>query len=114
MTDSEKMATLEEDPVAFLSRVTGECPDVLSFLTTKQAKLLSKSPSDTYNLLDVNEEFLTDMACYHSVRSKSEDSKSALSKALLTPIAKNKELDVEGFEKKRKVLKEVSHCDRNL
>ena len=98
----------EEDPVAFLARLTKECPDVLSFLTTKQAKLLSKKPTELYQLLDVNEEYLTDVACYHAVRNKCEDSKSSLSKALLTPMAKHKELDVEGFEKKRKVLKEAS------
>jgi len=99
--------SLEEDPVAFLARLTKECPDVLSFLTTKQAKLLSKNPTELYQLRDVNEEYLTDMACYHSVRAKSKDSKSSLSKALLTPMAKNKELDVEAFEKKRNVLKGV-------
>ena len=109
MADSIKMTTLQEDPVIFLARVTGECPDLLYFLTTEEVKLLSKSPSDTYKLLDVNEEFLMDMACCHSVRHKSEDFESAMSKALLKPMAKNKELKVEGFEKKRKVLKEVSN-----
>ena len=109
MADSIKMTTLQEDPVIFLARVTGEYPDLLYFLTTEEVKLLSKSPSDTYKLLDVNEEFLMDTACCHSVRHKSEDFESAMSKALLKPMAKNKELKVEGFEKKRKVLKEVSH-----
>ncbi len=102
------MEAVEEDPVAFLARMADACPDVLSFLSIKQAKLLSKNPTDTYNLLDVNEEYLTDMACYHSVRTKSNDCRSTLSKYLLTPRALAKPLDVEEFEKKRKVLNEVS------
>ena len=99
---SDKMATLVEDPVTFLASLSEECPDVLYFLTTNQVKLLGKSPSDTYKLVDVNEEFLTDMACHHAVRYKSLETKSALSSALLTPMAKNKELEWKDLRRSRK------------
>ena len=104
----EREMSAVEDSLAFLARLTNECPNVLSFLTTEQARLLSKKPTDLYQLRDVNEEYLTDMACYYSVLKKSRDSEVSLSSALLTPRAKNKELDVETFKKNLKALNEVS------
>ena len=80
----------QEDPVVFLARIVGECPDALSFLKTNQIKLLSKTTSDIYHTSNVNGEFLTHVACYHCTRHMKDNSNIALSKALLTPKVKHR------------------------
>ena len=106
MTD--RAADLMEDAVPFLTRLRQKYPYVLALLSTKQAKVLSKSPTEPYQHKNVNEEYLSDIACYYSVMKTIENAKVVLSNALLTPRAKDKELDVEGSQMKQRIMDEVS------
>lgn len=97
---------IEEDPVAFLQRMRKNCPNILSVLNTKQAKLLAKSPKAPYGK-DADEEYLTDMAACVGVKSKIDNAKSTLRSHLLTPQLTKEEVDVENFEKQTAVLQKV-------
>ena len=104
----ETRAPMEfEDPVVFLERMRKECPNILSLMNAKQAKLLAKSPDQPYERKDVNEEYLKDMAAYYGAKQKVEDAQQAIRNSLLTPQLKTEEVDVEGFEKQTECLKKV-------
>jgi len=96
-----------EDTVVFLEKMRAECPNLLSLMNTKQAKLLAKSPSQPYDRKGVNEEYLKDMAAYFGAKQKVEDAQQAIRNSLLTPQHKSKEWDVERFEKQTKCLQKV-------
>lgn len=96
-----------EDTVVFLEKMRAECPNLLSLMNTKQAKLLAKSPSQPYDRKGVNEEYLKDMAAYFGAKQKVEDAQQAIRNSLLTPQHKKKEWDVERFEKQTECLQKV-------
>lgn len=111
----ETRAPMEfEDPVVFLERMRKECPNILSLMNAKQAKLLAKSPDQSYERKDVNEEYLKDMAAYYGAMQKVEDAQQAMRNSLLTPQLKTEEVDVEGFEKQTECLKKVKDGGRGL
>lgn len=97
-----------QDPVAFLTSLRKACPDVISMLNTKQAKLLSKSSKEPYDPKDVNEEYLVDMASFFGVKQRAEDAQQALRNHLLLPNKVKEEVDVQGFTVKLEVLGKVS------
>ena len=110
MAEEEKALTeqlQQEDPVAFLQRVSQTSPHVLSLLNTKQAKLLAKSLKEPYEGKNINEQYLTDMAAYVSAKQKIDDSQSSLRQTLLTPSLIKEEVDVENFLKQTETLKKV-------
>lgn len=106
----ETRAPIEsEDPIAFLERMRKECPNILSLMNAKQAKLLAKSPNQPYERKDVNEEYLKDMAAYYGAKQKVEDAQQAIRNSLLTPQLKTEEVDVESFGKQTECLKTVNN-----
>ena len=108
---TDKLSTvdlLKEDAVSFLTKISWKYDNVLALLNANQAKLLSKNPSEPYQPEDVNHEYLSDMSCYYSVKQRSDNAKVALSKALLTPRIKIKQVDVEGSQLIQQTMEEVS------
>lgn len=95
------------DPIAFLAELKATCPEIVSVLTLKQAKLLSKTPNDPYDPTDVNEEYLTDAASFYGLKQKMEDANQALRTALLQPNKMDRDLDVEGFKARITALEKV-------
>lgn len=100
-------AYLEEDSVAFLQRIQELCPVVLSLLDTKQAKLLSRSPTEPYDLKEINDEYLNDMKCSIKIQQRIEEAEQCLRDMLLVPRKVDREVDVKNFEKQMKFLKMV-------
>ena len=105
-TVSEAEDTCLGDPVEFLARMREDCPNILSVLSTKQARLLAKDPTSPY---ETDEEYLTDMAAANGVKRGVDESKSSLRSKLLKPPLTTEEVDVERFEKLTATLTEVSH-----
>ena len=106
--EDETHAPMEfEDPVVFLERMCKECPNIISLMNAKQAKLLAKSPNQPYERKDVNEEYLKDMTAYYGAKIKVLFAQQAIRKSLLTPQLKTEEVDVESFEKQTECLKTV-------
>ena len=99
---------MKEDSVVFLKRIQKQCPIVLSLLDSKQVKLISRSHSETYDLKDVNDEYLNDVRCGINIRHRIEDAEQSLRQTLLIPRMVDKEVDVKNFEKQIEVLKMVS------
>lgn len=106
--DDTRAPIESEDPIAFLEKKRKECPNILSLMNDKQAKLLAKSPNQPYGRKDVNEEYLKDMAAYYGAKQKVEDAQQAIRNSLLTPQLKTEEVDVENFEKQTECLKTVN------
>ena len=105
----ETRAPMEfEDPIVFLEKMCKECPNILSLMNAKQAKLLAKSPTQPYECKDVNKEYLKDMAAYYGVKLKVINAQQAIRNSLLTPQLKTEEVDVESFEKQTECLKTVN------
>ncbi len=96
-----------QDPVAFLSSVKETCPDVISMLNTKQARLLSQSPTEPYHPKDINEQYLVDLASFYGIKQKVEDAQYSLQTHLLTPNNVKEEVDVASFTVKLEVLAKV-------
>ena len=102
-------AYTEEDCVAFLQRIQEQCPVVLSLLDSKQAKLLSRSPTEAYDPKEnINDEYLKDVRCSIAVQQRIEDAKQNLRDTLFMPRKVDREVDVKNFEKQMEVLKMVS------
>ena len=106
-----------EDPVVFLKQIQESCPIVLSLLDTKQVNLISRSPTEAYDLKDVNDEYLMDMRCHMDIQQRIEDAEQNLRSTLLIPRKIDKDVDVGTFKKQTEVLKMVSpgtpfsHCN---
>lgn len=100
-----------EDPVVFLKRIQEECPVVLSLLDSRQVKLISRSPTETYDQKDVNDEYLAEMRCSIDVQQRIEDAEQNLRSTLLVPRKVDKDVDVEKFKKQTEVLQMVSFHD---
>ncbi len=108
MAEETTTAELEmQDPIVFLSSLREACPDVISMLNSKQARLLSKSPTEPYDLKDINEQYLVDMASLFGVRQRVEDAQQALRTSLLAPNKLKEQIDVPGFIIKIEVLGKV-------
>ena len=108
MAESNVEANVAEDSVTFLQRIQELCPVVLSLVSHKQAKLLSRADNEVYETKDVNEEYLSDMKCCLSMQSRVEEAEIGLRESLLTPCKVGREIDVESFKKQTEVLKMVS------
>ena len=103
-------AYVEEDSVAFLQRIQEQCPVVLSLLDSKQAKLLSRSPTEAYEPKEnINDEYLKDVRCSIAVQQRIEEAEHNLRDTLFQPRKVDREVDVKNFEKQIKVLKMVSN-----
>ena len=106
-----------EDPIVFLKQIQENCPVVLSLLDTKQVNLISRSPTEAYDLKDVNDEYLMDMRCHMDIQQRIEDAEQNLRSTLLIPRKIDKDVDVGTFKKQTEVLKMVSpgtpfsHCN---
>ncbi len=103
-----------QDPVVFLSSVQEACPDVISMLNTKQARLLSRSPTEPYDPdpKDINEQYLVDLASFYGIKQKVENARHALQNQLLTPNKVKEEVDVASFTLKLEVLEKVVLNDK--
>lgn len=99
--------SLEEGPTTFLARVKQACPDILSIITTKKAKLLTRA-NESYDPESVNQSYLSDMGAYVSTKIMQEEVIGNLATVLLKPLAKNKTLNIEESEAKGKILKMVA------
>ena len=103
-------AYIEEDSVAFLQRIQEQCPVVLSLLNSKQAKLLSRSPTEAYDPKEnINDEYLKDARCSIAIQQRIEEAEYNLRDTLFHPRKVDREVDVKNFEKEIKVLKMVSN-----
>ena len=116
MSDETVKETFEEvtkwgdDPVEFLAAMQKEYPPLASILTTKQVKLLAKSPKDPYpaGKTDVNEEFISDMIAYYRALVGSKEIKDNLQSELVAPVTSDKSVLVEESKAPILVLKKVS------
>ncbi|XP_064405407.1 uncharacterized protein LOC135350521 [Halichondria panicea] len=108
---AEETVTTEmdiQDPIVFLTSLRKACPDVISLLNSKQARLLSKSPTEPYDPKDINEQYLVDMASFFGMNQRVEDAERALRTHLLVPNKVKEEVDVASFIIKIQVLGKIS------
>ena len=108
----EEVTKWGDDPVGFLSALQKEYPPLANILTTKQVKLLAKSPKDPYPAgeTDVNEEFISDMIAYYRALIGSKEIQDNLQSELLAPVTSDKSILVEETKAPILVLKKVSLC----
>ena len=108
----EEVTKWGDDPVEFLSAMQKEYPPLANILTTKQVKLLAKSPKDPYptGKTDVNEEFISDMIAYYRALIGSKEIQDNLQSELLAPVTSDKSILVEETKAPILVLKKVSLC----
>ena len=108
----EEVAKWGDDPVEFLAAMQKEYPPLVNILTTKQVKLLAKSPKDPYPAgeTDVNEEFIGDMIAYYRALIGSKEIQDNLQSELLAPVTSDKSILVEETKAPILVLKKVSLC----
>ena len=102
--------TLDEDPVSFLASIKEECPDILSILTTKQVKLLSRSPLEPYSEGKVDEEFMADTRRYLLSRTQLKMCSLYFGNYLLRPKDGTETYstkDREAIERKKNVIRKV-------
>ena len=93
----EEVTKWGDFPEQFLAAMQKEFPPLLSILTTKQAKLLTKSPKDPYPAgeTDVNGEFIADLSAYFVTHIVALDAKKGLRDSLIVPVKSNKSILVE-------------------
>ncbi len=90
------MATEEiEDAVTFLENAKKSFPNVTSLLTTPQLLSLDMDPQEPFNELTVDQDFVKLSESYFTVKFSIDQAKSALRGALMEPVTKGKEVDVE-------------------
>ena len=114
---AEETVTTEmdiQDPIVFLTSLRKACPDVISLLNSKQARLLSKSPTEPYDPKDINEQYLVDMASFFGMNQRVEDAERALRTHLLVPNKVKEEVDVASFIIKIQVLGKVRDKHNSL
>ena len=93
----EEVAKWGDDPEGFLAAMQKEYPPLVNILTTKQVKLLAKSPKDPYPAgeTDVNEEFMSDLTAYFVTHIIAMESKKGLRNSLVDPVTSDKSIMVE-------------------
>ena len=106
----EEVTKWGDDPEGFLAAMQKEYPPLVNILTTKQVKLLAKSPKDPYPTgeTDVNEEFISDLMAYYRARLGAKEARKSLQGELLAPVTSDKSILVEETRAPILVLKKVS------
>ena len=88
-----------EDAVTFLENTRKLYPNVTSLLTTSQLMALDMSPKEPFDDKTINEDFVKLAEAYFVAKNSIDQAKSALRTALMEPMAKGKELDVDAERK---------------
>ena len=93
----EEVTKWGDDSDEFLAAMQKEYPPLPNILTTKQAKLLTKSPKDPYPAGETgaNEEFIADLTAYFVTHIVGEEAKKGLRSSLVVPVKSNKSIMVE-------------------
>ncbi len=102
------MATNElEDAVTFLENAKKRFPNITALLTTNQLVALDMDPGEPFNDRTVNEDFIKLVESYFVTKHSIDQTKGALRQALMEPLSRGKEVDVQAEQEVITCLEKV-------